>query len=786
MNAQNVAARLTQEERQGARALFHRLAPKLTVAVISALMNRAVLPGGYCPFGAAFIAAVPADCATIAAVGGVIGCLTDAGMLLTMEGLRRVAALLAVGGIRWALGELKWVNSAKFYPFCAALAGVLLTGSIINGTTGSMLSYSTLYFFVEGFMAGTAAMFFTEASGALRLLEGGTRLRKSTSVSLMITLCAAVIPLCRWEIVRLSPGLILLHTAVLLALPAKREIGGAAGGTAAGCVTALSQYSLYQGTFCPVAAVLAGYAARYGRIFSASVYIAVCLTGTLISGSMDYSFAAEVAIAGVLSCLIPTAFAGQVLTAAGFVQEERSICAADNRAVSGRLRKSAAALRSVSTVVERVSAGLDRRGCSESEKMYRQAVEKVCGTCPCRDNCCGEEGNAQDERVRRLAFGLDGRDPAGGMDISAALGVKCLKEEQLLGELKRLYGYHIASCGAHRRLSQVRSAINDQLAGVSLMLTELSGELGAADREDSAAAARLADALSSCGYDVQCVRCCENQYARLTVSLVLGETERTVLTRDELGAFVGECLGCELLLSEMEQQEGDAWEEGTILTIELVERPRYHLNFGAAQHCCNGGQLCGDAYESFEDGEGCAYLLLSDGMGSGGRAAVDGAMACGLFARLLRGGFGYESAVKIVNAALMLKSEEESLSTIDSLRLNLCNGRALFCKAGAAQSYHVRNGLVNRIDTRSLPLGILRETDTAQYCFTAEEGDLIVMLSDGVPTDDSMWFEKLLAAYDGEEPAQFARFLLSRAVSRRPAGEDDDITVMVGEIMNNE
>ncbi len=776
MTAQDIAGRLTHEERQGAEAIFRRIMPKLTIAVLSALMNRAILPGGYLPFGAAFIAAVPSEYATIAAVGGVIGCLTDGGILTSLDGLRHVSALLAVGGIRWALGELKRVNSAKFYPFFTALAGILLTGSVINGTTRSIVSYSTLFFLIEGIMAGIAAMFFCGASDALALFNGGVRLGKSASISLIITLCAAAIPLCRAEIFKVSPGLILLHTAVLLVLPTKREVGGAVGGTAAGCVTALSQYSLYQGTVCPVAALLAGYAARYGRIFSASVYIAVCVMGNLATGNLDYTFAVEVAVAGVISCLIPPRLGERVLTAAGFVSGRRGVCGApDNSAVIKRLNNSAAALAGVSSMVEQVSGKLQKRTCPGAEKIYSRAVEKVCANCSYRENCCGEGESGEAERIRRLAVGFDGGDLSSGIEISSALGVKCIHENQLLGEIKSMYGYHIASCSANRKLSQVRSVINDQLEGVGLMLTELSEELGAADREDEYNAARLAASLKGCGYEVDRVRCTENKNGILRVRLELCRTADTILEREEIGDFVGESLGCQFCEPVFE----GGYRE---FSVSMVQRQNYALSFGAAQHCCNGGQLCGDAYESFEDGEGCAYILLSDGMGSGGRAAVDGAMACGLFSELLKGGFGYESTVKIVNSALMIKSEEESLSTIDSLRLNLYNGRAMFCKAGAAQSYHVRDGVVNRIDTQSLPLGILRETDTAQYCFTAEDGDLIVMISDGVPTDESLWFEKLLGQYAGDDVEQFARFLLQRSTDRRPSGEDDDITVIVGKV----
>ena len=79
-------------------------------------------------------------------------------------------------------------------------------------------------------------------------------------------------------------------------------------------------------------------------------------------------------------------------------------------------------------------------------------------------------------------------------------------------------------------------------------------------------------------------------------------------------------------------------------------------------------------------------------------------------------------------------------------------------------------------------LGILCETDTAHYSFTVKEGDIIVMVSDGVPTDGSTWLEDTLGQFGGDSPDELARTLLSMAEKRRPEGEDDDITVMIGTI----
>ena len=79
--------------------------------------------------------------------------------------------------------------------------------------------------------------------------------------------------------------------------------------------------------------------------------------------------------------------------------------------------------------------------------------------------------------------------------------------------------------------------------------------------------------------------------------------------------------------------------------------------------------FCGDCLNYFNDGTGNTYAIVCDGMGTGGRAAVDGNMATSIMTRLLKSGLTPESSLQIVNSALMVKSEDESLSTVDVAKI---------------------------------------------------------------------------------------------------------------------
>lgn len=104
--------------------------------------------------------------------------------------------------------------------------------------------------------------------------------------------------------------------------------------------------------------------------------------------------------------------------------------------------------------------------------------------------------------------------------------------------------------------------------------------------------------------------------------------------------------------------------------ITVIEKPNFKMSFGFAQYCAEG-KLCGDTIKTINDTRGHMIFIISDGMGKGGRAALDGAMGAGLLSKLLSAGFGFDSSLKVVNSALLVKSSEESLATLDCACVDL-------------------------------------------------------------------------------------------------------------------
>lgn len=219
---------------------------------------------------------------------------------------------------------------------------------------------------------------------------------------------------------------------------------------------------------------------------------------------------------------------------------------------------------------------------------------------------------------------------------------------------------------------------------------------------------------------------------------------------------------------------------GDVIRISLTEQPLYRVTVGSAQLSCTGEKLCGDAFESFQDSSGRLVAVLSDGMGSGGRAAVDGAMAAGLTSHLLQAGFGPDSVLRMVNAALMVKSGDESLATLDIASINLFTGRLESLKAGASVSLLRSKGIVSRMERSSLPVGILRDIAFEKSTDTLVDGDILLLGSDGVVSAGVGWVEEALRDFDLSKGGvkDLAESIAYTARQKQKHQREDDITVV--------
>ena len=205
---------------------------------------------------------------------------------------------------------------------------------------------------------------------------------------------------------------------------------------------------------------------------------------------------------------------------------------------------------------------------------------------------------------------------------------------------------------------------------------------------------------------------------------------------------------------------------------------KYKFETGIFQETGGESRHCGDSIIFDTDKNNFTNVILSDGMGTGARAAVDSQMTVGIFNELIKSGTGKVTALKLLNAALIAKSQDETLATLDSLSLNPYSSEIEIFKAGAAPSFILKGDKFLKIELMTLPVGILRDIKFQKVKLKLNSGDRIIMLSDGALTENMHWLEakirdkKLSAQALTEEIAQCSR-------NEQKGIKKDDLTVAV-------
>ena len=122
--------------------------------------------------------------------------------------------------------------------------------------------------------------------------------------------------------------------------------------------------------------------------------------------------------------------------------------------------------------------------------------------------------------------------------------------------------------------------------------------------------------------------------------------------------------------------------------IFVLRGYKYRSVQGIARLKKDGAQISGDNFSFLELERGDLLLGLSDGMGSGSAACKESEMVLDLVERFLEAGFSVETAIRMMNSAMVMKGESDLYSTVD-----LCNGEprmigaADFYKIGAREAY---------------------------------------------------------------------------------------------------
>ena len=222
-----------------------------------------------------------------------------------------------------------------------------------------------------------------------------------------------------------------------------------------------------------------------------------------------------------------------------------------------------------------------------------------------------------------------------------------------------------------------------------------------------------------------------------------------------------------------------------VCAYTYISEDKYIIQTGIASAKKEDSIVSGDNISNTRLGDGKYLLAISDGMGSGANARRNSKIAISMLERLLSSGFDKETSINLINSAIMNANKEEMYATLDIEILDLYAGKIEILKNGACPSYIKKNKKVNMIKSTSLPTGIMSNINIDTYDKDLEDGDIIVMCSDGIIESNheyankELWVKYLLEEIQTDSPERIADIILHEAIDNDFGKAKDDMSVIV-------
>ncbi len=776
-------------------------ARKIMYPAAGVLFSVARLPGGAAPLGISLCcAAVGRTELLLCSAGALVGGVMSGRALCGASGVGAllIRALLCLvlspteehemtcGSLKERLASLRFAESVWARMLLAA-ALVLISGGL--ELTGAL--YGPEYL-ASVALAGALSPIAVYLYSQLFSPDGRDR---RDSVIYLASGCAAALS-CVLGAANIIPHVDLaLPTAFVIAVISQRRYGVLWG----------LLYSVVLGLACPtqlspIPAVSALAAAPFGAVApAASVACSLVAAAAWALYAMGLS-----AMRSVVPSLIVGAAVCAPLCASGLFDREaqvtRTASLSDASGAAqlreGELQRKMHSLSegfaSLSRMLFRLSEREAVPDTDELRELCRDSFDMYCGKCGMYSSCFGAGGEEGEQLREKMALALkrDGRVSAAV--VSRSLASRCFNMEQIISTV---------NAAAQRSAAEFRLYDRTAVVAADYELTSRLLEEASDSGEENSYDAELSERLR---------RQLQKTSLRADSVGVLGARRLRVTARGvdikSCHADEGEIIKAAQSACGVRMSSPEFSITGGTVTMTMCAAPSLAVRCGrasiarsaAGSHRAGAEDSrtrifsmdrrglgktaeadCGDVINAFETDDGRFFMMISDGMGTGREAALSSGISAVFIEKLLRAGASMDTSLKMLNALLRARGGECS-ATVDLLELDLMNGRVRLVKSGAAPSLVIRDGRLFRLQSKTVPIGILRALDAELINFEAYAGDRIVMLSDGVAKsfEDCPWLYELLGgeALRGEDPVAMAQSILHGALEN---GACDDITAGV-------
>lgn len=505
-------------------------------------------------------------------------------------------------------------------------------------------------------------------------------------------------------------------------------------------------------------------------IFAALFTMGTFALGVFLQGIIEqYLFLVSAGI-GVVIYLVSYRFASPFLSAVAAVQRKEQ----GGRFLINRTRLDVAQkLQNLSTVFADMEGTL-KEGAEDAESSgSSRAIDGVrgetCARCPRKAECEAALGGDTSVAVADLISAAERRGKATILDTSPFLSSRCGNINLMIDSVNRWVERVKNRDAADKKQRGMEEMLSKQMGSVAGILGNLREDVEQPVSYDMKLEKKLIDELQY--RDVRAVEAIvykEKDGLSLTLIVASGDE-----SKPQLLETVNRVLGTRMCENKRVQTI-----KGNV-TLHFIKEPKYSVVYGS-YGIPKSGEVSGDVSDAVSLGRGKVMLILSDGMGCGTKANKNSLLAVRMIEGFYKAGFSHDAVTDAASGLLTLRGGEE-FNAVDLAVVDLETAETDFIKLGGREGYVLSGQTVEEVPCGSLPIGIVEEVTPCIVKKTLSDGDVFVMMSDGVA--DILDNEKVTAVLTSEtslNPNLIAKDLVGSALAL--GGREDDMSCVVGRI----
>ncbi|TFB21025.1 stage II sporulation protein E [Filobacillus milosensis] len=754
--------------------------------IIGFFLGRAIILSSLSPFALAFLAAT---------------------IITRKQSAFAVFLFLSLGAVSINLNQAIYIVSAGiilmfFYKLfltkMAKLTGPMIAATLISSVIGrglyylqqgNMVMYDSAILAVEAVLSAFLIMIFLHSFPYLSNKRPTVKVKVEELICLVILTTAVLTGFVGITVSGI--GLEQVGSKYFILLSA--FIAGATVGSAIGVIVGLmlslvSTFHLYQVSLLALAGLLGGLLKvtnKYGVVLG--MFVATVLIGLYQVDLLSFEqLLIESAVAAMVFILTPKKVIKQIATFIPGTEEEKE---AQEQYVKKVRNATAERVERFSEMFQALSHSFafydleqkNLESTSEVDEYLSRVTEKTCQTCLKKHNCWVNNFDRTYSVLQNTIQSIEDHDTSELNFNVGKLKNFCIKQDQMVDQMRYELSFYQANKRLKQQVKESRKFVSEQLNGVSEVMNNFAKEIMKERQEHDWHEEEIKQMIQQLNLSLDRLELYSIDQGNVDIEMTLHFTDYRGEGEKLIAPMLSELFDESIII----ESEDPADQTSGYRTFNFSSIKRYQLTTGVAHAAKNGNFLSGDSYIMLELGKSRYAVAISDGMGNGERAYLESSETLKLLKQILQSGINERVAIQSINSILSLRTSDEIYATLDLAIIDLQEPRANFLKIGASISYIIRAGGVYPVEGSNVPIGILDEFDVDPVNESLKDGDILVMVSDGVlettriEENREVWLKRKLREMQTDDPQEIADLILEEVVRSNHGKVIDDMTVLV-------